>query len=89
MLPCSCQLHMSSPLNIKEICETSKLLYNSLNLTEFISDPTQKLVELAHLTKSGRRDYEGGHLEPRTSHLNSRETVIVAVEVVVAIRSEH
>ena len=56
---------MSGPFNIEENCETSELLYNLLNLTGFISDPMQKLVELAHLMKSGRRDYEGSNLEPR------------------------
>ena len=56
---------MSGPFNVEEICETSELSCNSLNSTGFTSDPTRKLVELAHLTKSGRRDYEGSHLEPR------------------------
>ena len=51
---------LSGPFNIKENCETSEL-----NSTGFISDPMRKLVELAHLTKLGRRDYEGSHLEPR------------------------
>ena len=56
---------LSSPFNVKESRETSELSCDSLNLTGFISDPTQKLVELAHLTKSGRWDYEGGHLEQK------------------------
>ena len=56
---------MSGPFNVEEICETSELWCNSLNLTGFIQDLMQKLVELAHLTKSGSRDYEGGHLEQR------------------------
>ena len=51
--------------NVEGICETSELSCNLLNSTGFISDPMRKLVELVHLTKSGRRDYEGGHLEQR------------------------
>ena len=56
---------MSGPFNVEENCETSELSCNSLNSTGFISDPMRKLVELTHLTKSGRWDYEGGHLEQR------------------------
>ena len=56
---------LNGPFNIKESHETSELSCDSLNLTGFISDPTQKLVELAHLTKVRKRDYEGGHLEQR------------------------
>ena len=56
---------MSSPFNVEESHETSELSCDSLNLTGFISDPTRKLVELAHLTKSARWDYEGGHLEQK------------------------
>ena len=53
----------SGPFNIEESCETSKLLCDSPNSIGLISDPVRKLVELPHLTKSGRWDYEGGHLE--------------------------
>ena len=56
---------MSGPFNIKESCETSELSCNSFKSTGFISDPMQKLVELAHLTKLGRWDYEGGYLEQK------------------------
>ena len=56
---------MSGPFNIEESCETSELSCNLLNSSGFISDPMRKLVELANLTKSGRWDYKGGHLEQR------------------------
>ena len=56
---------MSGPFNVEESHETSELSCDSLNLTGFISDPTQKLVELAHLMKSRRRDYKGSHLEQK------------------------
>ena len=56
---------MSGPFNIEEHHETSELSCDSLNSTGFISGSMQKLVELAHLMKSVRWDYEGGHLEQR------------------------
>ena len=46
---------MSGPFNVEESHETSEPSCDSLNSTGFISDPMQKLVELAHLTEVGKK----------------------------------
>ena len=46
---------MSGPFNVVESCETNEFLCDSLNMTGFISDPMRKLVELAQLTKVGKK----------------------------------
>ena len=61
---------MSGPFNVEESRETSELPCDSLNSTGFISDPTQKLVELTHLTESREKGtteavtWNRGYLRP-------------------------